>query len=135
MLPKFTIGLNETQLGIVAPSWFIATMKNTIPLRTAEMALTLGTLFPTEEALRIGLIDEVAVDKADAVAKCETFLKRFKKIPPLARALTKQHFRIKDIQNLEDNRSSDVDMFAATVTNPIVQKNLEMYIEALKNKK
>ena len=22
MLPKFTIGLNETQLGIVAPTWF-----------------------------------------------------------------------------------------------------------------
>lgn len=135
MLPKYTIGLNETQLGIVAPSWFMATMKNTIPTRTAEMALTLGSLFQTEEALRIGLIDEIAVDKADALAKSEAFLNRFKKIPPMARALTKQNFRIKDIQALEDNRSKDVELFAAAVSSPKVQKSLEMYIEALKQKK
>lgn len=135
MLPKFTIGLNETQLGIVAPSWFMNTMKNTISLRTAEMALTLGTLFQTEEALRIGLIDEIAVDKAEALAKSEAFLNRFKRIPPMARALTKQNFRIKAIQELEDNRSNDVDLFVATVSNPKVQKSLELYIEALKQKK
>lgn len=110
-------------------------MKNTIPLRTAEMALTSGTLFKTEEALKIGLIDEIAVDKADAVAKCETFLNRFKKIPPQARALTKQLFRNKEIQELESNRSSDVDIFEAAVSNPKVQKSLELYIEALKSKK
>lgn len=135
MLPKFTIGLNETQLGIVAPTWFMATMKNTISLRESEKALTLGTLFPTEEALRIGLVDEIAADRADAIAKCEAFLLRFKKIPPMARALTKQHFRIKDIQELEDNRSSDVDLFAAAVSNPKVQQGLELYIQSLKAKK
>lgn len=135
MSPKFTIGLNETQLGIVAPSWFMATMRNVLPLRDSEMALTLGTLFETEEALRIGLIDEIAVDKADAIKKCEVFLNRFRKIPPMARALTKQNFRIKEIQELEDNRSKDVDLFAATVTNPKVQQSLELYLAALKQKK
>lgn len=135
MLPKYTIGLNETQLGIVAPSWFMATMKNTISSRTAEMALTLGTLFTTEEALKIGLIDEIAVDKADALAKSEAFLNRFKKIPPIARGLTKQSFRNAAIQELELNRSTDVDLFAATVVNPIVQQSLGLYIEALKKKK
>ena len=135
MLPKFSIGLNETQLGIVAPTWFMASLKNTIPARPAEMALTLGTLFTTEEAHKIGLIDDIATDKADAVAKCEAFLNRFKKIPPMARALTKQNFRIKDIQELEDNRTSDIDLFEAAVSNPKVQKSLELYIEALKSKK
>lgn len=135
MLPKFTIGLNETQLGIVAPTWFMATMKNTISNREAEKALTLGTLFPTDEALRIGLVDEIAVDRAEAIAKSEAFLNRFKKIPPMARALTKQNFRIKDIQELEDNRTADVDLFASTVTNPKVQQSLEIYIQALKAKK
>lgn len=135
MLPKCTIGLNETQLGIVAPSWFMATMKNTISSREAEKALTLGTLFSTEDALRIGLVDEIAVDKADAIAKSEAFLGRFKKIPPMARALTKQNFRIKEIQELEDNRTADVDMFAAVVVNPKVQQSLEVYIQALKAKK
>lgn len=135
MLPKYTIGLNETQLGIVAPTWFMATMKNVLPLRTTEMALTLGTLFSTEEALRIGLIDEIAITKAEANAKCEGYLNKFKKISPMARALTKQNFRNKEIQELEENRTADVDLFEAAVSNPKVQKSLELYIEALKNKK
>jgi len=135
MVPKYTIGLNETQLGIVAPAWFMESMRNTIPVRAAEMALTLGTLFQTEDALRIGLIDEIAVDKADALAKSEAYLNRFKKIPPMARALTKQNFRIKAIQELEDNRSQDVEQFLATVTSPKVQQSLELYLEALKQKK
>lgn len=99
------------------------------------MALTLGTLFSTDEAFNIGMIDELAVDKADAVAKSEAFLNRFKKVPALARSLTKQQFRIKDIQALEDSRASDVDQFVAAVSNPKVQMSLELYIEALKSKK
>lgn len=35
MLPNFTIGLNETKLGIVAPTWFQASMRNTISVREA----------------------------------------------------------------------------------------------------
>lgn len=53
MLPNFSIGLNETQLGIVAPTWFQATMRNTLSRREAELALTLGTLFSTDEALKV----------------------------------------------------------------------------------
>lgn len=110
-------------------------MKNTIPTRAAEKALTLGTLFDTEEAWKVGMIDEIADNKKDLNERCVAFLDRFKKVPVLARALTKQHFRIKDIQALEDNRSNDVDMFAAAVSNPKVQQSLELYIEALKKKK
>lgn len=135
MLPKFTIGLNETQLGIMAPSWFMATMKNTVSQRVAESALTAGTLFTTEEALKAGLIDEIGIDKADALKKCEIFLGRFKKISPVARALTKQQFRMKEIQDLELNRAADIDLFVASTNNPKVQQSLGLYIEALKNKK
>lgn len=135
MLPKFTIGLNETQLGIMAPSWFIATMKNTVSPRVAEGALTAGTLFTTDEALRVGLIDEIGLDKADALKKCESFLGRFRKISPVARALTKQQFRAKEIQDLENNRAADIDLFVAATSNPKVQQSLGLYIEALKKKK
>lgn len=36
---KHTIGLNETQLGIVAPSWFRSLYIETLGYRTAEIAL------------------------------------------------------------------------------------------------
>ena len=52
--PKFTIGLNETQLGIVAPYWFKDTMVNTIGTRQTELALMMGTLFTSEQAFYRG---------------------------------------------------------------------------------
>lgn len=53
MCPNFTIGLNETKLGIVAPKWFMVTMQNVLPKRVAENALTLGRMFSTDEALKV----------------------------------------------------------------------------------
>jgi enoyl-CoA hydratase/carnithine racemase len=55
-------------------------MRNVISNRQTELALTTGRLFTTDEALKIGLIDEVATDKADAVAKAEKFLVGMSKI-------------------------------------------------------
>lgn len=50
---KYTIGLNETALGIVAPSWFIDTCRNTISIRETELALAMGKLFTVDEALKV----------------------------------------------------------------------------------
>lgn len=134
MCQNFTIGLNETQLGIVAPTWFMATMRNTISRRDAELALTLGTLFTTDEAIKVGLVDEVATSKEEAIAKATAFLEKFKKISPQARSMTKQALRSKDIMELEDNRSQDVELFVYAVSQPKVQKGLEIYLESLKKK-
>ena len=134
MLPKFSIGLNETQLGIVAPTWFQATMKNTIPLRQAELALTQGRMFSTEQALQVGLVDEVATDKADAIARCEKFLETFRKIPREARMVTKQSFRRSAIEELENMRDQDTQLFVYAVSMPKTQQNLEGYLEKLKKK-
>jgi len=78
---KFRIGLNETQLGIVAPYWFRDSMINTVGTRQTEMALQLGTLFSSEEALNIGLVDEVIPDQTSATTLAESKMKEFLKIP------------------------------------------------------
>lgn len=98
MVNNFTIGLNETKLGIVAPFWFMSSMKNTISDRESELALTSGRLFKTEEALKIGLIDEIANDKEDALARSENFFKRFDGCHPMARTFTKQQLRGKYVE-------------------------------------
>lgn len=134
MAPKYTIGLNETQLGIVAPLWFQATMKNTIPLRQAELALTQGRMFTTEEALKIGLIDDVASDKTECLAKSEQFIESFRRIPREPRMITKQSFRRREIEELESNREQDVQLFVYAVMMKKTQDNLEAYLEKLKKK-
>lgn len=134
MLNNFTIGLNETQLGIVAPSWFAATMRNTIGTRQTELALTTGRLFKTEEALKVGLIDDIAKDKDEGIAKAEAFIKGFARIPPMARAMSKNQTRGRDIQALQDNRELDLNVFLTVIKNPKVQKGLELYLASLKQK-
>lgn len=134
MLNNFTIGLNETQLGMVAPTWFEATMRNTIGTRQTELALTTGRLFKTEEALKVGLIDEIANDKSEGIAKAETFIKGFARIPSMARAMSKNQIRGRDIQALQNNREKDLNTFLAVINNPKVQKGLELYMASLKQK-
>lgn len=134
MLPKFTIGLNETRLGIIAPEFFVASYRNVLSSRDAEKALTLGQLFTTEEALDAGLIDEVATDKDDALAKCSDFLAQFKKVAPIARAITKQQFRGRDLAALRKNRQTDLATFLSVIQEPKVQAGLGLYMESLKKK-
>ncbi|XP_016979109.1 enoyl-CoA delta isomerase 1, mitochondrial [Drosophila rhopaloa] len=134
MVPKFTIGLNETQLGIVAPKWFMATFLSVLPQREAERALNQGRMFTTEEALKVGLIDETANSKEEAIEKCSAFIGTFAKVNPLARSLTKQQFRAADLRQLEDGRKDDLEKFLFFVNQPAVQKGLGIYLEGLKKK-
>lgn len=134
MLPKFTIGLNETKLGIVAPKWFMSTFLSVLPRLEAERALNQGRMFTTEEALQVGLVDEVANSKEEAVAKCVEFIGSFAKVNPLARSLTKIQLRAADLQELEDGRQKDLEKFIFFINQPAVQKGLGIYIESLKNK-
>lgn len=53
MVNAFTIGFNETQLGIIAPSWCQASMRNALSNRDTELALTNGKMFTTDEALKV----------------------------------------------------------------------------------
>ncbi|XP_055851761.1 enoyl-CoA delta isomerase 1, mitochondrial [Episyrphus balteatus] len=135
MLPNFTIGLNETKLGIVAPDWFMTTFLNVLPRRTAENALTQGKLFTTEEALQAGLIDEVAATKEEALAKCEKFIASFAKVNPIARGITKQKFRKAGLDQMVMTREQDLQEFLFVINQPMVQKGLGMYLEGLKAKK
>lgn len=121
---KHTIGLNETQLGIVAPFWFIDTFKNTIGHRKAEQLLALGTLLVPDEAYRVGLIDEVV--PADKVLERSTNeLMRWISIPNQARIITKQRIRQEYIDKLLHKQSEDREEFIAYVTSNSVQKGTE----------
>lgn len=137
MLPNFTIGLNEAPVGIIPPEFVFACARNTVSSRKAEIMLTTGKLFTSQEALDYGLIDEIAADNEDGIARSEVFLQKFSKVPPQARALTKQSFR-KDALALLRNpqsRSADAKAFADHMLRPSTQKVIEDYVAQLKKKK
>jgi len=132
--PKYSIGLNETLLGIVAPFWFKDSMQNTIGFRQTELALMKGTLFSTEEALKVGLIDKAVTSREECLTEANNFVKGMMKIPSEARHVSKMLMRGKYVDQLVNNKEQDIDHFVNFVTKPEIQKPLGMYLEALKAK-
>ncbi|KYQ57737.1 3,2-trans-enoyl-CoA isomerase, mitochondrial [Trachymyrmex zeteki] len=132
---KHTIGLNETQLGIVAPKWFRDVYVSLIGYRQAELALLRGTIFKPEKALQLGLVDELAKDKMDAIEKCKNYILSYDNISGLGRTVTKIHLRNDLIEWLKKNKKADTDNFVNYIQSPKVQNGLKLYIEHLKQKK
>ena len=56
----FRIGLNETQVGLVAPDGIQALLARVVGPHRAERLLVSGTMVESAEAHRIGLVDELA---------------------------------------------------------------------------
>lgn len=135
MLSDFTIGLNEAAFGLLPPPIVQVSFQNVLPNRIAELALCQGKLFNSHEALNIGLIDELANTKEEANEKCVKYLQTFSKVDPVARALTKQQFRAKDLNNLRQGKKKDLDDFVEHVTHSDIQMRLGLYLEQLHNRK
>jgi 3,2-trans-enoyl-CoA isomerase len=131
--PKFVIGLNETKLGIVAPTWFIDTMLGTIGHRESERALQLGHLYSGEEALQVGLIDEL-LDPADMEQAVHDQLKLWLRVPSKARIITKTLLRQETANKLINKKTADTEVFVSLVGSAPVQKDLGRYIAAMKAK-
>lgn len=133
MAPNYTIGLNETQLGIVAPFWFKDSCVNTIGHRETEIALELGYLFNTEEALQKKMVDKVAPAE-EIMSTAQSEMSRWLKIPNLARVMSKQSMRQETAEKLRSKQDSDIKNFVDFAVQDSVQKSLGFYLEQLKKK-
>ncbi|XP_054098411.1 enoyl-CoA delta isomerase 1, mitochondrial isoform X2 [Callithrix jacchus] len=132
--PKYSIGLNETLLGIVAPFWFKDTLINTIGHRAAERALQLGLLFPPAQALQVGIVDQV-VPEEQVQSMALSAIAQWLAIPDHARQLTKAMMRKATASRLITHRDEDVQNFVSFVSRDSIQKSLQLYLERLKQKK
>ncbi|XP_017858797.1 PREDICTED: enoyl-CoA delta isomerase 1, mitochondrial-like [Drosophila arizonae] len=134
ILPQCRIGLNEIQLGLVPPIFCMFNFLNVLPRRVAERALVQGRIFTTEQALQIGLVDDVASSKEKALEKCSQFIATFAQTNPLARSLTKLKFRGADLQRFESERTNELESFLEFIDHPQMQEDLGIYLEGLKKK-
>ncbi|XP_026180019.1 enoyl-CoA delta isomerase 1, mitochondrial isoform X2 [Mastacembelus armatus] len=132
--PRYSIGLNETQLGIVAPFWFKDTMVNTVGHRTTEMSLELGLLYNPSEALKIGLVDHLVPEEQVLTTATQTMTK-WLAIPDHARQITKSMMRKPTADKLTSNREADIQNFVSFITKDSIQKSLRVYLEMLRKRK
>jgi len=130
---KHTIGLNETQLGLMAPYWLGKAFQAVVGYRQAEMLLMTGRLLNPQEALKIGLIDAVVAPE-ELMAAVDAEMKQFLAIPEIGRVKTKQLMRRDYVADFIEKREEDLQGFTDAVNNPILQKTLGMYFKALQQK-
>ena len=76
----YTIGLNETQVGLVAPEGIQRLLRRVVGAYRAERLLVAGELVDAERALALGLVDELA-DVDGVATRARTWLDALLALP------------------------------------------------------
>ncbi|XP_039445126.2 enoyl-CoA delta isomerase 1, mitochondrial-like [Culex pipiens pallens] len=135
MQPNFSIGLNETVLGLPVPRWLQTTMSKVIGERMSEIACTTGKLYSAEQALKMGMIDELVMNQDEGVLKAVAFLDSFKDMIPVVRDKTKLELRKLNIEDFQNYRQAELDFVTKHVTSSEFQNVLLGYLQSLKDRK
>lgn len=88
----FLLGLNETAVGLPMPPLVYRAFRRLLGARIAEQMAVAGRLVAPEEALAIGLVDEVAAPEA-VVARAVAWAARLASLPRHALAATRAEAR------------------------------------------
>jgi enoyl-CoA hydratase len=86
------VGLTELLVGVPFPAAPLEIVRFQVPARKARDLVFSGRTLPAEEALALGLVDELA-PAASVVARAVAAARRYSAIPRRAFAATKRHFR------------------------------------------
>ena len=118
----FRIGLNETQVGLVAPEGIQTLMQRVVGKHRSERLLVAGTMVEAPEAQRIGLVDEVTgIDQVDTRAR--VWLEELLQLPREPMLATRRIARQDVIDALAPERI-DLPRFVERWTHPDTQAGL-----------
>lgn len=95
----FTIGLNETQVGLAAPEGIQQLLRRAVGEHRASVLLMRGELVTAERAFEIGLVDELA-DSSDVVPRAISWLQQLLQVPRHPMLLTRSIARASVVEAL-----------------------------------
>lgn len=130
---KGRIGLNQTAFGLVPAPWVSRMMRDTIGQRPAERLVQTGALLTAEEALGVGLVDEVVPSLAGLTGAANARLAELLAVPHAARGAAKRQLRAEAAEALRSNQMEDLDEFVQFVSTPAAQAAVRARLEALKS--
>jgi len=85
---EYRIGLNEVQVGLPVPAGILQVLQSVVGERQAARLAMTGALVTPEEALCLGLVDELT-DEGGAVQAAQTWLSTLLELPPVAMNTTR----------------------------------------------
>ena len=130
----FITGLNEVQVGLVVSSVIHKALERAVGPRTAEKILVAGKILNAEQALEIGLIDELADDPDDVVRRAVNWCEEMLALPRLAMTTTRSLARSDLVRLFDDTSSLDVEKFVDVWFSESTQAALGNLVERLQKK-
>lgn len=125
----FRIGLNETQVGLVAPDGIQHLMRRAVGVHRAELLLVTGELVESARALDIGLVDALA-PQAEVVARAIAWLEALLALPGRPVLRTRAIARA-DLVAALDPRHIDIETFLDAWDDPDTQAGLRALVARL----
>lgn len=125
----FRIGLNETQVGLVAPEGIQHLLRRAVGPHRAELLLVQGELVESAEALRIGLVDALSPPQ-DVVAHALAWLQALLALPSKPMLRTRAIARA-DLQAALAPERIDIEGFLDAWDDPDTQAGLRALVARL----
>jgi len=125
----FRIGLNETQVGLVAPEGIQHLMRRVVGVHRAERLLVGGELVESARAFGIGLVDELA-PQDEVVARARAWLEALLQLPRAPVLHTRAIARADLVAALAPERI-DIDTFVDAWNAPDTQAGLRALVARL----
>jgi 3,2-trans-enoyl-CoA isomerase len=127
----FRIGLNEVQVGLSVPVPIQAGLQRLIGAYRAERLMVSGAMLDSQQALAIGMVDELA-DTDRVIPRATEWLRELLKLPPLAMLGTRQIARRDLAAFFENPASFALDEFADSWFGSETQAALKALVAKLK---
>lgn len=127
----FRIGLNEVQVGLVAPDAIQHLMRRVVGTYRAERLLVAGALVEAEQAQQIGLVDELT-DAEHVLTRAVHWLEDLLKLPSAAMLASRDVARADMLSALEAFQDDQLDGFIEDWYAPGTQAALQALVARLK---
>lgn len=129
----YRIGLNEVQVGLSVPECIQAGLRRLVGAFHAERLMVSGTMLDAEQALAIGMVDELT-DVEHVVARAVIWAGELLKLPPQAMSATRKLARADLAAVFADPGRLDIDGFVEGWFSPESQAVLTALVAKLKSK-
>lgn len=131
---NFKTGLNEVQVGLVVPAVVHAAVKRCTGAHTAERILVAGEMMNSEQALTLGLVDELVDEPDDTVTRAVEWCQQRLALPRRAMLTTRALTRADLHRLFHDGSELGVEKFVDVWFSDFSQKTLRDLVDRLKNK-
>jgi len=130
---KYTIGLNEVAVNIQISNNLVEAYGFWIGKGLAHRYILEGKLLGVQEALSVGLVDEV-VEASEVLAKAEEKMRHFLKALPVILHATKAKLRKTWLSKINDDSAEDFKQSLDIWWQPETRKRMKMFVDRLTHK-